>query len=87
MADSLTECRQCNWNTGQNRADVWKNFKNAHKNRKQKRVIDSKREKPGEWHSGDGFIHLDAEETLTLVNEHLNPYVEDRVMEDLQIPS
>lgn len=42
---------------------------------------------PGEWHSGDGFIHLDAEETLTLVNEHLNPYVEDRVMEDLQIPS
>ena len=42
---------------------------------------------PGEWHSSDGFIHLDAEETLTLVNEHLNPYVEDRVMEDLQIPS
>lgn len=39
------------------------------------------------WHSSDGFIHLDAEETLTLVNEHLNPYVEDRVMEDLQIPS
>ena len=42
---------------------------------------------PGDWHSSDGFIHLDAEETLALVNEHLNPYVEDRVPEDLQIPS
>lgn len=39
---------------------------------------------PGEWHSP--YIYLDPEATLTLVNESLNPYVEDRVMEDLNIP-
>lgn len=32
------------------------------------------------------YIYLDPAETLTLVNEHLNPYVEDRVAEDLNIP-
>ena len=40
---------------------------------------------PSEWISP--YIYLDAEATLTLVNEHLNPYVEDRTMEDLNIPS
>lgn len=40
---------------------------------------------PNEWVSP--YIYLDAEATLALINEHLNPYVEDRVMEDLQIPS
>lgn len=39
---------------------------------------------PGEWHSP--YIYLAPEATLTLVNESLNPYVEDRVMEDLNIP-
>lgn len=40
---------------------------------------------PGEWRSP--YIYLDQEATLTLVNTYLNPYVEDRVPEDLQIPS
>jgi len=40
---------------------------------------------PGEWKSP--YIYLDPDEILTLVNEHLNPYVEDRVMEDLNIPA
>ena len=40
---------------------------------------------PGEWKSP--YIYLNAEEVLTLVNEHLNPYAEDRVMEDLNILS
>ena len=40
---------------------------------------------PGEWKSP--YIYLDQEAVLTLVNESLNPYVEDRVMEDLNIPS
>jgi len=40
---------------------------------------------PGEWKSP--YIYLDPDAILTLVNEHLNPYVEDRVMEDLNIPS
>ena len=40
---------------------------------------------PGEWKSP--YIYLDPESILTFVNEHLNPYVEDRVMEDLNIPS
>ena len=40
---------------------------------------------PGSWK--DPYIYLDQEATLTLVNEYLNPYVEDRVPEDLQIPS
>ena len=30
---------------------------------------------------------LDQAETLTLVNEYLNPYVEDRLAEDLNIPA
>ena len=38
----------------------------------------------GEWKSP--YIYLDKEAALALVNEHLNPYVEDRVMEDLDIP-
>lgn len=40
---------------------------------------------PGEWTSP--YIYLDADEVLTVVNQHLNPYVEDRVMEDLNILS
>ena len=40
---------------------------------------------PGTWK--DPFIYLDADEVLTLVNEHLNPYVEDRTPEDLNIPT
>lgn len=39
---------------------------------------------PGEWKSP--YIHLDKEETLTVVNTFLNPYVEDRLPEDLNIP-
>ena len=39
---------------------------------------------PGEWKSP--YIYLDQEATLTLVNQYLNPYVEDRTAEDLQIP-
>lgn len=40
---------------------------------------------PCEWKSP--YIYLDQEETLALINQHLNPYVEDRVPEDLNIPS
>ena len=40
---------------------------------------------PGEWKSP--FIRLDQEEVLQVVNDSLNPYVEDRTMEDLNIPS
>jgi len=40
---------------------------------------------PGEWKSP--YIYLDQEEVLTLVNEHLNPYVEDRTADDLHILS
>ena len=40
---------------------------------------------PSEWRSP--YIYLDREEVLTLVNTYLNPYVEDRTMEDLDIPS
>ena len=39
---------------------------------------------PGEWKSP--YIYIDQEAALALVNEHLNPYVEDRVAEDLNIP-
>ena len=39
---------------------------------------------PGEWKSP--YIHLDPEATLTLINEHLNPYVEARTAEDLNFP-
>ena len=38
---------------------------------------------PGEWHSP--YIYLDPEETLTVVNTYLNPYVEDRRLEDLHL--
>lgn len=38
---------------------------------------------PGDWKSP--YIYLNQEEVLALVNEHLNPYVEDRTMEDLDI--
>ena len=40
---------------------------------------------PGEWKSP--YIYLDQEETLTLINQFLNPYKEDRLPEDLAIPS
>lgn len=40
---------------------------------------------PNEWKSP--YIYLNTEEVMTLVNEHLNPYVEDRVPEDLNIPA
>ena len=40
---------------------------------------------PNAWKSP--YIYLDQEATLALINEHLNPYVEDRVPEDLNIPS
>lgn len=40
---------------------------------------------PCEWKSP--YIYLNEEETLSLINQHLNPYVEDRVAEDLNIPS
>ena len=40
---------------------------------------------PGEWKSP--YIYVDQEATLTLVNEYLNPYVENRVAEDLHIPN
>ena len=40
---------------------------------------------PNEWKSPS--IYLNQEETLALINQHLNPYVEDRVAEDLNIPS
>ena len=32
------------------------------------------------------YIYLSPDETLTLVNQYLNPFVEDRVAEDLNIP-
>lgn len=38
---------------------------------------------PGEWKSP--YIYLNSEEVLTLVNQYLNPYVEDRLPEDLNI--
>lgn len=40
---------------------------------------------PGEWKSP--YIYLNPDETLTLVNQFLNPYVEPRLPEDLNIPS
>lgn len=36
---------------------------------------------PGEWRSP--YIYLDPDETLSLVNQYLNPYQEDRLAEDL----
>ena len=41
---------------------------------------------PGVWNDDDKFIHLNKDDVLTLVNEHLNPYVEDRTADDLNIP-
>ena len=41
---------------------------------------------PGEWNNSDKYIHLDPEATLEVVNQYLNPYVEDRTAEDLNIP-
>ena len=40
---------------------------------------------PNEWISP--YIYLIPDETLTLVNTYLNPYVEDRTAEDLHLPS
>ena len=42
---------------------------------------------PGEWDDSDYFVHLDPDATLQVVNQYLNPYVEDRTMEDLNIPT
>lgn len=39
---------------------------------------------PNSWKSP--YIYLNRAETLALVNQYLNPYVEDRVPEDLNIP-
>lgn len=39
---------------------------------------------PGQWKSP--FIYLDEEAVLEVVNTYLNPYVEDRTPEDLNIP-
>ena len=39
---------------------------------------------PGEWKSP--YIYLDQAAVLELVNAHLNPYLEDRTAEDLNIP-
>ena len=39
---------------------------------------------PNEWKYP--FIYLDPDETLALVNTYLNPYVEDRTAEDLNLP-
>ena len=39
---------------------------------------------PSEWKSP--YIYLDREATLALVNQYLNPYVEDRTAADLHIP-
>ena len=39
---------------------------------------------PNEWKSP--YIYLDPDETLALVNTYLNPFVEDRTAEDLNLP-
>lgn len=39
---------------------------------------------PGDWHKP--YIYLRADEVLEVVNQHLNPYTEDRTAEDLNIP-
>ena len=41
---------------------------------------------PSVWNDHDKFIYLNKDDVLTLVNEHLNPYVEDRTADDLNIP-
>lgn len=40
---------------------------------------------PGEWKSP--YIYLEQETVLALVNEHLNPYVEPRTAQDVNIPT
>lgn len=40
---------------------------------------------PGEWHSP--YIYLDQAAVLELINQHLNPFAEDRTAEDLNIPT
>lgn len=40
---------------------------------------------PGDWKSP--YIYLDRDEVLSLVNEYLNPFVEDRTAADLNIPA
>lgn len=40
---------------------------------------------PGEWRSP--YIYLDQTAVLDVVNQNLNPYVEDRTAEDLDIPA
>ena len=40
---------------------------------------------PGDWKSP--YIYLDQTAVLELVNQYLNPYVEDRLPEDLNIMS
>ncbi|MCI9121036.1 MAG: LCP family protein [Oscillibacter sp.] len=40
---------------------------------------------PGDWKSP--YIYLNQEEVLALINQYLNPYVEDRLPEDLNILS
>jgi LCP family protein required for cell wall assembly len=40
---------------------------------------------PGEWKSP--YMYLDQDEVLTVVNQYLNPYVEDRTAEDMNIPA
>ncbi len=39
---------------------------------------------PGDWKSP--YIYLNKEEVLSVVNQYLNPYVEDRLPEDMNIP-
>ena len=48
------------------------------------RGIISETGSPGDWKSP--YIYLDREKTLAVVNQYLNPYVEDRTAEDLHIP-
>ncbi len=38
---------------------------------------------PGEWKSP--YIYLNQEETLAVLNQYLNPYIEDRLPEDLNL--
>ena len=40
---------------------------------------------PNMWRSP--YIYLDPAETLTVINTYLNPYVEDRTAEDLNLPA
>jgi LCP family protein required for cell wall assembly len=40
---------------------------------------------PGDWKSP--YIYLDQDETLSVINQYLNPYVDDRTLEDLNIPT